>query len=123
MMARIPASLLRVDVPGETLAEALPALRATYCGTIAYEVEHLASHEERVWLRRVIESGEHRQPLDAEAQRNAARPADPRSRGSSASCIGPTWARSASASKGWTSWSRRSTRCWPTRPRPARTRP
>ena len=40
VMARIPASLLRVDVPGETLAEALPALRATYCGTIAYEVEH-----------------------------------------------------------------------------------
>ena len=47
IMVRIPAPLLRVDVPGATLAEVLPALRATYCGTIAYEVEHLASHEER----------------------------------------------------------------------------
>ena len=62
-MARIPADVLRCYVPGATLAEALPHLTATYCGTIAYEVEHIASHEERVWLRRVIESGEHRKPL------------------------------------------------------------
>jgi len=68
-MARISAGLLRVDVPGATLAEALPALQATYCGSIAYEVEHIASHEERVWLRKVIESGEHRRPLDAAAQK------------------------------------------------------
>src|SRR5438552_5234339 len=40
IMARIPAEVLRIYVPGQTLAEALPALRATYCGTIAYEVEH-----------------------------------------------------------------------------------
>ena len=69
IMARIPAPLLRVDVPGETLAEVLPALRATYCGTIAYEVEHLASHEERLWLRRVIESNEHRRALNVHEQR------------------------------------------------------
>ena len=69
-MARIPAELMRIYVPGATLAEALPHLAATYCGTIAYEVEHVASHEERVWLRHVIESGEHAPPLDAEAQRN-----------------------------------------------------
>ena len=61
-MARIPAELLRIYVPGETLAEALPHLKETYCGTIAYEVEHIGSHEQRVWLRNVIESGEHRQP-------------------------------------------------------------
>ncbi|MBI1966383.1 MAG: multifunctional oxoglutarate decarboxylase/oxoglutarate dehydrogenase thiamine pyrophosphate-binding subunit/dihydrolipoyllysine-residue succinyltransferase subunit [Gemmatimonadetes bacterium] len=66
IMARIPAEVLRVYVPGRTLAEALPHLQATYCGTIAYEVEHIGSHEERVWLRRVIESGEHRKPLTAE---------------------------------------------------------
>ncbi|HEY4768705.1 MAG TPA: multifunctional oxoglutarate decarboxylase/oxoglutarate dehydrogenase thiamine pyrophosphate-binding subunit/dihydrolipoyllysine-residue succinyltransferase subunit [Candidatus Limnocylindria bacterium] len=72
-MARIPAELLRVDVPGATLAEALPALRDTYCGSIAYEVEHIASHDERVWLRRVIESGAHRQPLSAEQQRSLLR--------------------------------------------------
>jgi 2-oxoglutarate dehydrogenase E1 component len=63
IMARIPASVLRVAVPGNTLAEILPNLQATYCGTIAYEVEHIASHEERVWLRQVIESGAHRKPL------------------------------------------------------------
>jgi 2-oxoglutarate decarboxylase len=69
VMARIPAELLRIDVPGATLAEALPALRATYCGSIAYEVEHIASHDERVWLRQAIESGAHRTPLSAAEQR------------------------------------------------------
>jgi 2-oxoglutarate decarboxylase len=68
-MERVPADLLRIDVPGVTLAEALPALRATYCGSIAYEVEHIASHDERVWLRQAIESGAHRAPLSPEAQR------------------------------------------------------
>jgi len=67
-MAAVPADLLRIYVPGETLAEALPHLVETYSGTIAYEVEHIGSHEERVWLRRVIESGEHRLPMDSEDQ-------------------------------------------------------
>src|SRR5712691_2915374 len=69
VMARIPAEVLRIYVPGASLAQALPHLRETYCGTIAYEVEHLASHEERVWLRQVIESGEHRTPLSAQEKR------------------------------------------------------
>jgi 2-oxoglutarate dehydrogenase E1 component len=68
-MARVPADLLRIDVPGASLAEALPALRATYCGSIAYEVEHIASHDERVWLRQAIESGAHRAPMSPEQQR------------------------------------------------------
>ena len=58
LMARIPASVLRVAVPGETFAEALPHLRETYCGTIAYEIEHISDHKQRVWLRQAIESGE-----------------------------------------------------------------
>jgi len=69
VMAAIPADLLRVDVPGATLADALPNLQTTYCGSIAYEVEHIASHEERVWLRQVIESGAHRQALNPDEQR------------------------------------------------------
>ena len=69
IMARIPADVLRIYVPGQTLAEALPHLRATYCGTIAYEVEHIGSHQERVWLRQVIESGEHRRPLSADGKK------------------------------------------------------
>jgi len=68
LMAAIPAELLRIYVPGETLAEALPHLRETYAGTIAYEVEHIGSHDERVWLRQVIESGEHRLPMEREDQ-------------------------------------------------------
>jgi 2-oxoglutarate dehydrogenase E1 component len=69
ILARIPAEVLRIYVPGRTLAEALPHLTATYCGTIAYEVEHIGSHEERVWLRQAIESGEHRKPLSVEEKK------------------------------------------------------
>jgi 2-oxoglutarate dehydrogenase E1 component len=66
LQARIPASVLRMYVPGETLAEALPRLRETYCGTIAYEIEHISDHEKRVWLRQAIESGKYRKPLTAD---------------------------------------------------------
>jgi 2-oxoglutarate dehydrogenase E1 component len=68
IMRQIPADVLRTYVGGETLADVLPRLRETYCGTIAYEIEHIANHEERVWLRRVIESGEHRHPLADDAK-------------------------------------------------------
>jgi len=63
LMERIPAKILRMYVPGATLAEALPHLRETYCGTIAYEIEHIASARQRLWLREAIESGTFRQPL------------------------------------------------------------
>src|SRR5215211_6934402 len=66
LMRRIPASVLRVAVPGDTFADALPQLRKTYTGTIAYEIEHISDHEQRVWLRQAIESGTYRQPLKAE---------------------------------------------------------
>src|SRR5579859_6137300 len=66
LQARIPASLLRLHVPGETLADVLPRLLETYTGTIAYEIEHISDHEERVWLRQAIESGRYRRPLSRE---------------------------------------------------------
>jgi 2-oxoglutarate dehydrogenase E1 component len=69
MMRRVPASVLRIGVPGATFAEALPHLRETYCGTIAYEKEHIGSHQERVWLRQAIETGAHLVPLSVEEQR------------------------------------------------------
>jgi 2-oxoglutarate dehydrogenase E1 component len=69
IMASIPSDVLRVYVPGATLAESFPHLRATYCGTIAYQVEHIASHEERVWLREKIESGAFRTPLPADQKK------------------------------------------------------
>ncbi|HET9093677.1 MAG TPA: 2-oxo acid dehydrogenase subunit E2, partial [Solirubrobacteraceae bacterium] len=69
LMAQIPARILRMYVSGATLAEALPQLRETYCGPIAYEIEHIASHRQRLWLREAIESGTYRKPLCAEEQK------------------------------------------------------
>jgi 2-oxoglutarate dehydrogenase E1 component len=68
VMAAIPSRVLRIAVPGRTLAESLPYLQATYCGTMAYEIEHISTHEERVWLREKIESGAYRKPLSPEEQ-------------------------------------------------------
>jgi len=69
LMARIPARILRIGVEGETLLEALPRMREAYCGTIAYQIEHLSSHQQRMWLREMIETGAHRAPLSAEEKR------------------------------------------------------
>jgi 2-oxoglutarate dehydrogenase E1 component len=69
LMSQIPASILRIGVEGETLLEALPRMREAYCGTIAYQIEHLASHQQRVWLREMIETGAHRQPLSTDEKR------------------------------------------------------
>jgi len=70
LQERIPALLLGVHVEGETLAELLPRLREVYCGPIAYEIEHISDHAERVWLRRAIESGRFRQPLPSNERRD-----------------------------------------------------
>ncbi len=69
LQRRIPARLLRLYCPGETLAEALPNLRKTYCETLAYQIEHISDHEERVWLRKAIESGRYAEPLDSDRKR------------------------------------------------------
>jgi 2-oxoglutarate dehydrogenase E1 component len=68
LMAQIPSRLLHIFVPGATLAEAFPQLRDTYCGTIAYQIEHIASHQVRRWLRERIESGAFRKPLGGAEQ-------------------------------------------------------
>ncbi|HEX4106528.1 MAG TPA: multifunctional oxoglutarate decarboxylase/oxoglutarate dehydrogenase thiamine pyrophosphate-binding subunit/dihydrolipoyllysine-residue succinyltransferase subunit [Solirubrobacteraceae bacterium] len=69
LMSRIPSRLLRTYVQGATLADALPHLRETYCNTIAYEIEHLGSHRQRVWLREKIESGTFRAPPPADEKK------------------------------------------------------
>src|SRR5215470_5040897 len=66
LQARIPAALLRLHVEGNALADALPRLRETYTGTIAYEIEHISDHEERVWLRQAIESGRYRRQFSGD---------------------------------------------------------
>jgi multifunctional 2-oxoglutarate metabolism enzyme len=73
IQARIPAKLFQMYVPGATLADALPHLRETYCGTIAYEIEHIASHRQRVWLREHIESGAFRMELSNDERRRLLR--------------------------------------------------
>jgi len=40
LMELIPSSVLRIAVPGDSFADALPYLQDTYCGTIAYEIEN-----------------------------------------------------------------------------------
>jgi 2-oxoglutarate decarboxylase len=69
LMAQIPASILRIGVPGETLLEVLPRMREAYCGTIAYQFEHLSSHQQRTWLQEMVETGAHRQPLEDDEKR------------------------------------------------------
>jgi multifunctional 2-oxoglutarate metabolism enzyme len=66
IMEKVPATVLRVYAPGETLADVLNRLRDTYCSTIAYEVEHISNHEQRSWMRQQIESGAHRKSLSRE---------------------------------------------------------
>jgi 2-oxoglutarate decarboxylase len=69
LLAQIPAHILRMYVPGNTLAEALPYLREIYCGSIAYEIEHITSHGQRLWLREAIESGTYLTALTADEQK------------------------------------------------------
>jgi 2-oxoglutarate dehydrogenase E1 component len=69
LQARVPASVLRLYVPGETLADTLPRLRETYCGTSAYEIEHIADHEKRVWLRQAIESRKYGHALTSDERK------------------------------------------------------
>ena len=69
LQARIPSRLLRLSVPGDTLLEALPRLKEVYTGTIAYEIEHISDHAERVWLRQAIETGRFGRPLEPVARR------------------------------------------------------
>jgi 2-oxoglutarate decarboxylase len=63
MMNAVPASVLRVKVPGSTLAEVLPNLRNVYSGTISYEIEHISDIQQREWLREYIEGSMHRREL------------------------------------------------------------
>src|SRR6266511_3764489 len=69
LMSQIPASILRIGVPGETLLEALPRMRQVYCSTLGYQFEHLSSLQQRLWLPDMIETGWHRKPLDPEEKR------------------------------------------------------
>ncbi len=68
LMSAIPSSVLRVKVPGNTLAEVLPHLKETYSSTIAYEIEHISNAKQRVWLRDYIEAGKNKVKFSPERQ-------------------------------------------------------
>ncbi|MDE2480557.1 MAG: 2-oxo acid dehydrogenase subunit E2, partial [bacterium] len=68
LQSAIPASVLNVKVPGNTLADILPRLKETYSSTIAYEFEHISNTDQRRWLRETIESGAHKVSLSPARQ-------------------------------------------------------
>jgi len=68
LQSAIPAGVLGVKVPGNTLADVLPRLRETYSSTIAYEIEHISNASQRTWLRDYIESGRNRIKLSPQRQ-------------------------------------------------------
>ena len=81
LLARIPTSVLRLSVPGETLAEALAApARDVLRHDRVRDRAHLRPRE-RVWLRQAIESGRYRRPLVDRRERSSARATQPRSKG------------------------------------------
>ncbi len=73
LQSAVPAAVLEVKVPGKTLADVLPELRSIYSSTLAFEIEHISSIEQRRWLREYIESGKHRVALSAERRREILR--------------------------------------------------
>jgi multifunctional 2-oxoglutarate metabolism enzyme len=69
LMSQVPGSILRIGVECETLLDGLPRMRDAYCGTMAYQIEHLSSARQRLWLREMIETGAHREPLGENKRR------------------------------------------------------
>ena len=100
LQARIPTSILRIHVDGESLREALPRLGETYCGSLGYEMEHIADHEQRVWLRKAIESWRFRTPLQPEEQRRLYARLCETEGMERATCAGRSSVRSSSRSRG-----------------------
>jgi 2-oxoglutarate decarboxylase len=68
LQSAIPAGVLRVKVPGNTLSDVLPHLKETYSSTIAYEIEHISNAKQRVWLRDYIESGKNKVKFSPQRQ-------------------------------------------------------
>jgi 2-oxoglutarate dehydrogenase E1 component len=63
-------SVIRLGaLAGETVGSLGARLRQAYCGTAAFEVEHLPEGPARDWLRAQIEAGSYRVPLDIEGSR------------------------------------------------------
>ena len=93
LQSAIPASVLRVKVPGNTLADVLPRLRETYSSTIAYEIEHISDATQRTWLRDYIESGRNQSRTESRNDRSSCSNVSPKSKPSTATCARRSSAR------------------------------
>jgi 2-oxoglutarate dehydrogenase E1 component len=69
-LRKLPAEIVRGPlVAGSSNAlEAVEKLRRAYCGTIAYETDHIQIFEERAWIREAIESYRFFYGLDGDRQ-------------------------------------------------------
>ncbi len=65
----VPASLVGLEMWGNTVADVVAALQDTYTDSIGYEFEYLEDPDSREWLREQIEAGTHREPLSSSALR------------------------------------------------------
>jgi 2-oxoglutarate dehydrogenase E1 component len=63
-LRRLPAAVIGGPIGAEAAdaAEAIAALRATYCSTTGYDLAHIFVPEEREWLRESIERGRFHTP-------------------------------------------------------------
>jgi 2-oxoglutarate dehydrogenase E1 component len=61
-LRQLPGSVLRPDAEG-TASDVIQSMRDLYCGSLAYEFEHLGEEIEREWFRTTIESGRATAPL------------------------------------------------------------
>ncbi len=116
LMRRIPASVLRVAVPGETFADALPApARHLHAARSPTRSSTSPTTSSASGCARRSSRARYRQPLDAGARARGCSSGCPRSRRSRATCTRPSSARSSSRSRASTRSCRCSTRrsSWP----------
>ncbi|MDX1578384.1 MAG: 2-oxoglutarate dehydrogenase E1 component, partial [Gemmatimonadota bacterium] len=64
-LAQIPATAVQMERLGSTVVDVLDRLEEIYCGSIGYELDQMENPAQRDWLVEYIESGRHRQPMEA----------------------------------------------------------
>ncbi|MFM7322021.1 MAG: 2-oxoglutarate dehydrogenase E1 component [Armatimonadota bacterium] len=71
-LAALPSSLINGPVSGEcsNALDAVRRLKDLYCGTVGYEIDHVQSPEERVWLREAVELRRFSSTIDDDDRRN-----------------------------------------------------
>jgi 2-oxoglutarate dehydrogenase E1 component len=67
-LERLPGSALGESYSG-TAADVVHHMRELYCGTIAYEFDHISDETERAWFQSMVESGQATAPLSADEKK------------------------------------------------------